>query len=358
MALFGLFSKEKKEKTPKGFYNVTIAEVKSLTDECVMISFDIPKSDSSDFKFKPGQFIEIMVNIDGKDERRDYSICSGKNETLAIAVKSVSDGNVSKWINTKVKAGQDFLISKPHGNFVVDDNSKNIVAIAAGSGITPIMSIAKEIESRGGNLRLFYGSRTVKSIIFKEELDALSNTFVQYFISGEQIDGFENGRIDKNSFTDCIKNDLSILKADEFLICGPEQMIFDAVTALKFFGVPEKKIHFELFSPSDLFAPKESEAGNSFQGIAKIAVILDGEKSNFELEGDGKTILDACNKEGIDAPYNCRGGVCSSCRAKIISGSVMMSKNYTLTDEEVAEGYILTCQAHPTSKELTISFDE
>lgn len=358
MGLFSRFKKEESSKVPKGFYEVSILALDKVTADCVKISFDIPSGLKKEFEFKAGQFIELLVDVNGKEERRDYSICSGKNEPLSIAVKAVEGGNVSKWLNEKLSIGSRILISHPHGNFTVSETSKNIVAIAAGSGITPILAIAKDHEDKEGNLRLYYGSRTVDSIIFKDELAALKNTFVHHQLSGEEVEDYGFGRMDRDTFTNMVKNDLSILRADEFFICGPEQMIFDVLSTLKFFGVAEKKIRFELFAPSNLFAPKVEVVENAFEGIAQVSAILDGEKVKFELPSKGKDLLKACEDEGLDAPYNCRGAVCSSCRAKVLKGSAMMTKNYTLTDEEVAEGYILTCQAHPTSEELIISFDE
>jgi ring-1,2-phenylacetyl-CoA epoxidase subunit PaaE len=358
MALFGLFGKKSTEKTHKGFQELNIAEIVKLTSDTVKVVFDVPAENKKEFGFKSGQYVDVIIDINGKEERRSYSICSGTNEPLAIAVKAIENGKVSTWFNKQAKIGTTIPVSVPKGNFTLPAEAKNCVAIAAGSGITPILSIAKEVETRNGNLRLFYGNRNVSSIIFKYDLESLNNTFVTHFLSGETAEGFEQGRITKESFTAVIKNDLSLLRADAYFICGPEEMIVQVSEVLRFFGVPDKKIHFELFTTPVLMAAKEEEVVAMFEGMSKVKVILDGEAVNFELGGKGKTILEAVESEGLDAPFSCKGGVCCSCKAKVIKGSARMSMNFSLTDEEVKKGYILTCQAHPTSEDLTISFDD
>lgn len=358
MGLFGLFGKKSTEKTHKGFHDLTVSEIAKLTYDTVKVVFDLPVELKKEYNFKSGQYLDVIVEIDGSEERRSYSICSGTGEPLSIAVKAIEKGKVSGWFNKEAKVGNMIPVSVPKGNFTLPADAKNCVAIAAGSGITPILSIAKEVESRNGNLRLFYGNRNLNSIIFKDELESLKNTFVTHFLSGQTVEGMEQGRISKDSFTSVIKNDLSLLRADAYFICGPEEMILQVSEVLKFFGVPEKKIYFELFTTPVLMATKEEEVVAAFEGISQVKVILDGEAVNFELGGKGKTILEAVESEGMDAPFSCKGGVCCSCKAKVIKGSARMSMNFSLTDEEVKKGYILTCQAHPTSENLTISFDE
>lgn len=358
MGLFGLFGKKEIKKSPKGFHLLKVLNVHRETSDTVKIEFDIPADLRKNYQFKAGQYIDVNIDVDGKDERRSYSICSGKNEPLAIAVKEIANGKVSKWFNQNLEAGTEVSVSEPKGNFTLQEDAKNVVAIAAGSGITPILAIAKDMETKGGNLRLFYGNRTVESIIFKKELDALKNTFTTHFLSQENVEGFENGRITKDHFTEIIKNDLSLLRADAYFICGPEELIIHISDTLKFFGVNEKKIHFELFTPPVLMKQEEVSTSEVFEGVSKVKVFFDGDVVEFDLDGKGKTLLEAATNEGIDAPYSCKGGVCCSCKAKVLKGSARMKMNYSLTDEEVKEGYILTCQAHPTSDTLTITFDE
>lgn len=351
-----LFKKESITKIPRGFYNIPVRQVNRLTKDAVEIEFDVPQELTETFSFIPGQYITLSVEIDGKEERRSYSICSKKGVSLAIAVKEVENGKVSTWINRKLQVGDTVLISKPEGRFLLNDATK-IVAIAAGSGITPIVSMAHQIEqTAGASMKLIFANKTENDILFRERLDALSNTEKQYFLTQEDKAGFGKGRITKDVFMGIIKEDLDILKSDGFFICGPEEMIQEVKTALELFGVPETKIHFELFTTAD---KKEvpTEAVSEFKGTTKVKVVLDDEVFEFEHKGN-KTLLDVAISEDIDAPYSCRGGVCSTCRAKVLKGSVKMTLNYTLTDKEIEQGYILTCQSHPTSSELILSYDE
>lgn len=355
MALFGLFKKS--DKAPhKGFHLLTIAHIDRLTNDTVKVVFELSSDIKKEFTFKAGQYLDVIIPINGAEERRSYSICSGTNEELAVAVKSVENGKVSNWFNREAIVGSQIMVSIPKGSFVLNDQAKTVVAIAAGSGITPIMSIAKEIEKREGNLRLFYGNRTASSIIFKDELNTLKNTVTTTFLSGEIIEGCMQGRINKETFTEIIKSDLSLLRADAYYICGPEEMIMQTVETLKFFGVTESKIHFELFTTPVLMKSEPTITSN-FEGVSHVKVILDGEIAEFDLKAKGKTILEAVESEGMDAPYSCKGGVCSSCKAKVLSGSVVMRTNLALTDEEIKNGYVLTCQSTPTSENVTISYD-
>jgi len=358
MSLFGkLFKKEVKTKVPRGFFEVQIKQINRLTSNAVEVVFLIPKELKEEFKFTPGQYVNVCINIDGKEERRSYSICSDSSkDEIAIGVKEIDKGTVSKWFNQQAKENQTILISKPEGRFTLI--GKNVVAIAAGSGITPILSMAHEIEkSEGSSMTLLYANRTEQDILFRSKLDGFSNVIKHYYLTQETKEQFRSGRITKESFIDFIKEDLSVLKADGFYICGPEQMIFAVKEALEMFGVSADKIHFELFNPSTETKEVKKEIGNKFNGVSKVQIILDDEVHRFEMKSS-KHILDAAISQDIDAPYSCRGGVCSTCRAKVIKGTVEMNLNYTLTDKEVADGYILTCQSHPTSEELIISYDE
>lgn len=358
MALFKkMFSKKSGTKTPKGFFELQVLSVEKLTNDTVKVTLDIPAELKKDFNFKPGQYLDFSVQINGKEIRRSYSICSGANEPIAVAVKEVENGTVSKWFNNELKAEDTIIVSHPMGTFSIPESAVTIVAIAAGSGITPIMAFAKDIESKGNHLQLFYGNRTEDAVLFRSEIDALKNTKATYFLSQEDKDGFTSGRIDTTNFSIAVKENLEILKADAFVLCGPEQMIADVSDVLKMFGVSEDKINYELFTTPVLLKSKTEIIENKFDGTAKVTVILDDEKTHFELAADGASVLDKANGGGLDAPYSCKGGVCGSCRAKVIQGSCTMTMNYSLTDREVDEGYILTCQAHPSSSEVVISYD-
>lgn len=359
MALFGLFKKDKgSNSSKKGFFDLEVSTVEKLSSDTVKVSFVVPEELKSQFHFVPGQYLNFSVTLNGKEEHRSYSICSGPGEELAIAVKAVKSGNVSVWFNKEVLPGSILHVAKPMGGFTLKDSDKNIVAIAAGSGITPIISIAKALDKKGGKTQLFYGNRTKSSILFEHEIAGIGSLKTHHYLSGETLDGFSHGRLNKENFTNEIKSNLDILKADAFFICGPEGMIMEISETLKFFGVAESKIHFELFTTPVLMKSHETNVTSTFEGTSRVKAILDSEVAEFELGAKGKSLLEAVEKAGFDAPYSCKGGVCSSCRAKVLKGSAMMTSNYSLTDEDLKKGYILTCQAHPTSEELTITFDE
>lgn len=356
MGFFGkLFKKESEVKIPRGFHSVSVSQINRLTKDAVEIVFNIPQELKDTFEFLPGQYISVSTQINGKEERRSYSICSEKGAPLAIAVKEVENGKVSTWANRELKAGDSVLIAKPEGRFVLD-GAKKIVAIAAGSGITPIMSMAAEVEQTAdATMKLLFANKTEADILFRERLDKFSKTDKRYFLTQEEKEGFHQGRITKDAFMAFVKEDLSVLRSDGFYICGPEEMIQSVKTALELFGVAENKIHFELFTT--VATTESTPEVVDFKGSVKVKVLLDDEEFNFQMNST-KTVLDAASSEEVDAPYSCRGGVCSTCRAKVLKGTVKMNLNYTLTDKEVEQGYILTCQSYPTSEELIISYDE
>lgn len=358
MAFFKkLFGKSDKGNSAKGFHTLTVSKVSKIGGETVKIEFAISEDLKNEFKFTPGQYINFNIDVNGKNYRRSYSICSGPNENLAVAVKKVKEGVISTWFNSEVQEGTEILASKPEGNFVLPANAKKIVAIAAGSGITPIMSIAKSIEDVEGSVELFYGNRTSNGILFSEEIEALKKTNCTHFLSREEKEGCKNGRIEKESFTEIIKADLEILKSDVFFICGPEEMIVEINDTLKLFGVSEDKIKFELFTTPVLMKKDGHTKDIDFSGTSSVTMMVDSEATTFELDAK-KNILEKAIDVGVDAPYSCKGGVCSSCKGKVLEGDVYMKMNYTLTDSEVEEGYILCCQAFPRSEKVVISFDE
>jgi len=345
-------------KPPRGFHSMKISAVEKLTSDTVKVLLEIPEGKEKEFVFSAGQYLDFSININGTDFRRSYSICSGTNEPLAVAVKQIENGIVSMWFNHAAQEGDTLQVSSPQGNFTIPKEAKNIVAIAAGSGITPIMSIAKEIEKNGGKFKLFYGNRTTETILFKSEIDALTNTTCSYYLSGEEVEGYGKGRINKQNFSEIIKSDLQLLKTDCFFICGPEQMILEISEVLKLFGVSDEKIRYELFTTPVLLKKEDENTESDFSGEASVSVILDSEKITFNLAAKGESVLEKSINEGLDAPYSCKGGVCSSCKAKVLNGKTTMSMNYSLTDQEIEEGYTLTCQTHPASSEILISYDE
>lgn len=355
----GLFSRFKKDTTDKKSRSAIVQVLKNekLTAEGSRIHFAIPAELKNAFQFVAGQYLNLHVVVNGTKHVRSYSICSGPNEELAIAVKAVEKGIVSNYLVHELKAGDEIEIDFPMGNFKLDPSLSFIVCFAAGSGITPFMSFAKSLGPMQ-QMRLYYGNSKKETSFFFDELSTMSNPKTTFTFSKEKNDGHLEGRLDKQQVSELIKADLTILRADAFYICGPEDMILSIQEVLHIFGISKEKIHFELFTTPVLMKPEESTpATGGFKGISQVSAILDGEIQRVELATDGKTVLEALDSVGMDVPYSCRGGVCCTCRAKIIEGSATMAINYSLTDQEVAEGYILTCQAHPTSEVLKIDFD-
>ncbi len=356
MGIFDRFKKsEKPETVSRGFYDIKVKELIHLNKDAVQVSFEIPANLQNEFTFTPGQYINLEVMINGKKERRSYSICSGPNEPIAVAVKRVDQGVVSNFLNDQTSTEFPIWIAKPEGNFKLDPNSKNLVCIAAGSGITPILSMAKHMNATS-KMQLFYGSKSKSTILFETELAEIQGLVCTHFLSQEESDGYAFGRLTKDRFTEKIKENLSLLQADAFYICGPNGLVEEMQACLHFFGVSKDKIHVELFTPVE--AKATTSETNDFQGESNVKVMIDGETASFTMKGEQHSVLELAEKNGLDAPYSCRGGVCCSCRAKVLKGTAKMRSNFSLTDEEVKNGYILTCQAFPTSSELIVSFDE
>lgn len=349
--------KNKEEALPKGFISATVHQVKRLTKNSVELFFDPETLPIEYLTFTPGQYINIALQIDGQMLRRSYSLCSSVEEGLRIGVKKINGGKVSSYLVDKAENGMHLLVSKPEGNFKLQESEDAPVFIAAGSGITPILSMLKTREKQGKKSVLFYGNRSEEQMMFKEQINGFEHTEKHLFLSKEERSGFNKNRLDADTLKQLFKENLPILRASGFYICGPEEMIKGAIDALHFFGVADEKVHFELFTEAKLLKNPSEVVENAFQGTTQVTLILDHQSEQFELKTTGLSILEAALKEGIDAPYSCKGGVCSTCRAKVLEGSAKMNNNLTLTDKEIAEGYILTCQSHPTSQKITVSYD-
>ncbi|MGL2962672.1 2Fe-2S iron-sulfur cluster-binding protein [Flavobacterium sp. RSB2_4_14] len=346
------------------FYKLHIKEVKHETPNAVSIAFTIPSELKSVYQFIAGQYINLKLTLDGQEIRRAYSICSSPNsDELRIAIKSVKNGHFSKFANENIKVGDILEVSPPEGRFTFEPNSerqKNYAAFAAGSGITPIMSILKSVlESEPkSTFVLVYSNKSVEETIFHNELHDLQlkyvgRFFVHYVYSQVKIENDLFGRIDKSVVNFVLNNKHKEITFDKFYLCGPEEMINLVSNVLKEHNVADKNIKFELFSTST----KENTSASSQEGHTKITIMVDDEETTFEMS-QKQTVLEAALKQGIDAPYSCQGGICSSCLARITNGSAEMKKNSILTDGEIAEGLILTCQAHPTSSEIYVDYDD
>lgn len=356
--------------TPR-FHSLKISDVRKETADCVSIAFDVPNDLKSHYQFLAGQYLTLKTMIDGEEVRRSYSLCSAPFENeWRVAIKQVENGKFSTFANGNLNAGDVMDVMTPMGNFALknDVNHKKSYALfAAGSGVTPILSIAKEILNCEPNsiITLFYGNKGFNDVIFREELEDLKNRnltrlSVVHIFSRESLGNkLQKGRIDKSKTIDLYNAFLKNISVDEAFICGPEQMILGVKEALTELGVDASKVHFELFTSGNVSSKKkEVEVAELPSFESKVQVILDDESFDFNLDSNGMTILDAAQKAGGDLPYACKGGVCCTCKAKVMEGTVRMVINYALTPEEVESGYILTCQAHPTSEKVVVSFDE
>ena len=354
------------------FHKLAIKEVNKETSDCVSVLFDVPENLKKEFRFKQGQSLTVRTTINGEEVRRTYSICSTPVENKwRVAIKKVDGGLFSSFANDQLKKGDVLEVMPPVGKFYVElnpANKKNYLAIAAGSGITPILSIIKTTlhTEPKSNFTLVYGNRSRSSIIFFEELEGLKNKYLQRFnfiniLSRERTDASINfGRIDKEKLNDLSKLvDYSLI--DETFICGPEEMIFTTKEFLEAKGIDKKKIHFELFTspgqkqqvPGTRHTPTDDKGPKS-----KITIKLDGRSFDFDLSlTSDTTILDAALKQGADLPYACKGGMCCTCKAKLLEGEVAMDVHWGLEEEEVEQGYILTCQSHPKTEKVVVDFD-
>jgi len=354
------------------FHKLVVKEVNKETNECVSVLFDIPGELKDIFRFKQGQSLTMRSMINGEEIRRTYSICSTPIENKwRVAIKKADGGVFSSFANEQLKKGDILEVMPPVGKFYVElnpDHKKNYLAIAAGSGITPILSIIKTtlLTEPKSSFTLVYGNRSRSSIIFFEELEALKNKWLQRFnfinvLSRERTDASINfGRINKEKLSDLSKL-IDYASTDETFICGPEEMIFAAKEFLESQGVDKRKIHFELFTTSpgqQRIIVKQQQSAQDNGPKSRITVKLDGRSFDFDLSLiSDTTILDAALKQGADLPYACKGGMCCTCKAKLMEGEVAMDVHWGLEEEEVEKGYILTCQSHPKTEKVVVDFD-
>jgi ring-1,2-phenylacetyl-CoA epoxidase subunit PaaE len=346
------------------FYKLQIKEVKRETPSAVSIVFNIPSELKSVFQFIAGQYVNLKLTLDGKEIRRAYSICSSpQSGELRIAIKSVTNGLFSKFANENLKAGDIIEVSHPEGRFIFEPNAekqKNYIGFVAGSGITPVLSILQSVleEESNSTFVLVYGNKTPQDTIFHAQLHDLQlkyvgRFFVHYVYSQAKVENELFGRIDKANVNFVLNTKHKEITFDKFYLCGPEEMINLVSSILKEHNVADKNIKFELFTTSST----ENAEATSGEGHTKITILVDGDETTFEMS-QKQTVLEAALKHGVDAPYSCQGGICSSCLGRVTSGSAVMKKNSILTDSEIAEGLILTCQAHPTSDTLYVDYDD
>lgn len=352
------------------FHTLKIREIIRETEDAVSIAFEVPESIQDQFQYLSGQYLTLKSEINGEDVRRSYSLCSAPHENdWRVAIKEVPEGRFSTYANRELKEGMELEVMTPAGNFLLDPDEnaeKHYVLFAAGSGITPILSIAKTILNREPNstVSLFYGNKGFSSIIFREEIEALKNVFMDrlrlvHILSRESLgNALQKGRIDAEKVDQLHKAFLQGIDIDAVYVCGPEQMILDVKDRMIANGVDSKNVHFELFTSPSANKPKIAKPTNAPKVESNVTIIIDDEHIDLDLSSSGMDILEAGQKAGGDLPFACKGGVCCTCKAKIIEGTATMDVNYALEPEEVDAGYILTCQAHPTSDKLIVSFDD
>lgn len=359
------------------FHELTVKRVNPEAAGSVAVTFDIPAGQRETFSFQPGQFLTLRSRIDGQDVRRSYSISSPRSRLakageLEIGIRPVEGGVFSNWAAQTLKAGSKLDVMPPDGRFTVKkQRAIHRVGFAAGSGITPILSIAASTleEQPEAKFTLVYGNRRMSSVMFNEALQDLKDryrdrlTLIHILSRQAQEVDLLQGRIDGDKVRAIIKSLLPVASMDEVFICGPEAMIEATEKALLDAGVPADRVHTERFTSGPAQAAKiqaDTDAAPQKQAAAKdiaLTIVLDGKEHELSI-GPDEHVLDAALDAGLDLPFSCKAGVCCTCRAKVLCGEVVMDKNFTLEADEMAQGYVLSCQARATTKQITVSFDE
>lgn len=355
--------------TPK-FHSLRIAEVRRETADAVSLRFELPGALAPEYAFVQGQHLTLRTRIDGTEVRRSYSICSGVDQgELRIAIKQVPGGLFSSWACRNLKAGDAIEVLTPEGRFHTEldpARARHHVAFAAGSGITPVLSLIHTTLGREPRSRftLLYGNRNLAGVLFHEELEDLKDRYLTRFTlyhlfsrERQDVDLF-NGRLDGarvRAFTDTL---LPVADIDEAYVCGPGAMIDEVAQALRDAGMPDEHIHFERFGVPGDRTPAAAPDAAADAPRARITVTVDGVSRELDYRDTHSSILDAALAAGIDLPYSCKGGMCCTCRAKVTEGKVRMDRNYSLEQPDLDAGYILTCQSHPLTATVAVSFDE
>lgn len=354
------------------FYPLKTKRLTKETADCTSVTFELPENLIEEFRFIQGQYLTLKAEIDGEEVRRSYSLCSSPIDgELKVAVKKIPDGTFSSYVNDELKEGDVLEVMTPMGEFYTElnpNNQKDYIAFAAGSGITPIMSIMKTVLEAEPNstFTLFYVNKYASTVIFKEEIEGLKNRFLNrlrvfHFFTREISDiPLFSGRMTGEKTEQVLDKLIDLKKDHEFFLCGPQEMIFAVRDTLEQVGVNKKHIHFELFTPADGSEGKkriQEKIGNK-EKVCEVFIKDGGNSFGFNLPLGTDNILDAAVARGADLPYSCKGGVCSTCKAKLVEGEIEMAVNYALEPEEVEAGYILSCQAYPLSEKVVVDFDE
>ena len=345
------------------FHTLTVAAVERLCDDAVAVTFDVPEELRAAYDFEAGQSLTLRRFIDGVDHRRDYSICSAVGQRPRVGVRLIPGGRFSQWLVDEVRPGDEVEVQTPRGSFRASPDGGRHLCIAAGSGITPMLSIASTVLTHpDSRLTMLYGNRTTGSVMFAEELADLKDRYGSRFdlvhvLSREPRDvELFSGRLEADRLRRILTALVPIGSVDHVWLCGPFGMIADARAVLAELGVPPERVHFELFyvdePPPELHRPDAVLAGET----STVTVVLDGRSTTSPMPKD-EPLLDAAQRTRADLPFACKGGVCGTCRAHLSGGSVDMRRNYALEDDEVERGFVLTCQSYPVSDEITLDFD-
>lgn len=350
--------------TRAAFHTLTVSAIESLTEDAVAVTFDVPDDLREAYDFKPGQSLALRRIIDGRDHRRTYSICAPAGEKPRIGVREVPDGLFSRWLVRDLRIGDEVEVQTPAGSFAADpDEIARHVMIAAGSGITPMLSIAASVlANEGVEATLFYGNRKSSTVMFAESLADLKDSYGSRFdlfhvLSREPRDvELFSGRLDADRLRTLLTLLVPVASIDHFWLCGPFAMTSEAQRVLAELGVPEDRIHLELFFVDEPPPELHHVDASASDDTSDVTIVLDGKSSTAPLS-KGASILDAAQQVRTDLPFACKGGVCGTCRALVVEGEVDMRRNYALEKVEVAEGFVLTCQTFPCSDFVTVDFD-
>jgi ring-1,2-phenylacetyl-CoA epoxidase subunit PaaE len=355
------------------FYPLTIEEVRPETRDAVVLSLRVPDEHAETFRFKQGQYLTFRAHLDGEEVRRSYSICSAVQDgDLRVGIKKVRDGWFSKWANEALKAGDTIEAMPPAGNFFVPldpANRKHYAGFAGGSGITPLLSIIKTtlVAEPHSRFTLLYGNEASSTILFREELEDLKNVYMERFnlvhILNREHQDVElfNGMMTKEKCNELFTRWIDLSDVDTAFICGPQAMMLQIAEALQEHGLDKRRIKFELFSSPAAGAAKNAQppgGGEAKQDVCEATVVIDGRARTFAMAKKAQTVLDAGLREGMELPYACKAGVCSTCRAMLLEGEVDMDANFSLEDYEIARGYILTCQSYPATDKVMVDYDK
>ena len=353
------------------FHSLSVTDIRQETDACVSVAFAIPADQTDTFIYKAGQYLTLRTTIDGEDLRRSYSLCSAPFEKeWRVAIKKVEGGRFSTFANEKLKVGDSLQVMAPMGGFIGGDTEvKHVVCFAAGSGITPVASITKEVLEQYPDalVTLFYGNKSGKDIIFREEMEGLKNTHLTrlrlYHVLSREDLGTELffGRLDGEKCSAFAKTLFDPKSVDAFYLCGPEPMIRAVSESLEASGTPKDRINFELFGaptpPAGALKTENTHTTKRQADLSKVSITYDEKTVTIDMLDDGNHMLEAALGYGMELPYACQGGVCSTCKCKVTKGEVIMDKNYALEPDEVEAGFVLSCQARPVSAEVAVTFD-